>query len=79
MTTSRVALTLAAAALVAVPAAAWYLPGTGPRDYHLEEHVEVQVNALSRVHTHVPYDYYSLPFCYPTNRGAGDPRRDPHG
>jgi transmembrane 9 superfamily protein 2/4 len=68
-----VALALVAAALVAVPAAAWYLPGTGPRDYHLHEHVDVQVNALSSVHTHVPYDYYSLPFCYPTKNFRGEP------
>lgn len=53
-------------------ATAFYLPGTGPRNYHDAELVEVQVNAMSSVNTHIPMSYYSLPVCYPLKKLKGD-------
>eukprot|EP01013_Petalomonas_cantuscygni_P009212 TRINITY_DN22015_c0_g1_i1.p1 TRINITY_DN22015_c0_g1~~TRINITY_DN22015_c0_g1_i1.p1 ORF type:complete len:628 (+),score=157.10 TRINITY_DN22015_c0_g1_i1:267-2150(+) len=47
------------------PAAAWYLPGALPREYNDGDNVDVDVNVMSSVHTHLPYKYYSLPFCQP--------------
>ena len=69
----RVATPLVLASLLAATAVGWYLPGTGPKDYHDGENVEVQVNVLTSVTTHLPFDYYSLPFCYPTKKFRGEP------
>jgi len=46
-------------------AGAFYLPGVAPRDYQYGEVVELKVNKLDSVHTQLPYDFYSLPFCTP--------------
>ncbi|CAM9378314.1 unnamed protein product [Phaeothamnion confervicola] len=57
----------AAACLAAGPhaVAAFYLPGVAPRDFEPGERVEVKVNKLTSVHTQLPMDYYSMPFCKP--------------
>ena len=44
---------------------AFYLPGVAPREYADGEGVEIRVHKLSSPRTHLPYDYYSLPFCKP--------------
>lgn len=44
---------------------AFYLPGVSPREYAEGERVEIRVHKLSSPRTHLPYDYYSLPFCKP--------------
>jgi len=54
-----------AAALLAAPAAAFYLPGVAPRGYAVNEPVDMQVNKIHSVKTQLPYRYYSLPFCAP--------------
>lgn len=51
--------------LLALVANGFYLPGVAPRDYLFGESVELKVNKLDSVHTQLPYDYYSLPFCSP--------------
>lgn len=56
---------LGAAALVAVTEA-FYLPGVAPREFADDELVEIGVNKLDSVKTQLPYDYYSLPFCQPS-------------
>eukprot|EP00308_Calcidiscus_leptoporus_P021395 CAMPEP_0119373146 /NCGR_PEP_ID=MMETSP1334-20130426/23659_1 /TAXON_ID=127549 /ORGANISM="Calcidiscus leptoporus, Strain RCC1130" /LENGTH=626 /DNA_ID=CAMNT_0007390823 /DNA_START=79 /DNA_END=1959 /DNA_ORIENTATION=+ len=43
----------------------FYLPGVAPREYKDNERVEIRVHKLSSPRTHLPYDYYSLPFCRP--------------
>ena len=43
----------------------FYLPGVAPRDYLYGESVDMKVNKLDSVHTQLPYDFYSLPFCMP--------------
>jgi len=43
----------------------FYLPGVAPHEYQEGEKVEIRVHKLSSPKTHLPYDYYSLPFCEP--------------
>jgi transmembrane 9 superfamily protein 2/4 len=64
---------VAVLAIASAPVGAFHLPGTGPRDYHENELVDVQVNVLTSVNTHLPYDFYSLPFCLPTKKFRGEP------
>ena len=44
----------------------FYLPGVAPYSYTEGEDVDLKVNKLSSIHTQLPYDYYSLKFCRPT-------------
>jgi len=44
----------------------FYLPGVAPREYKDGEKIEIKVNKLSSTKTQLPYDYYSLPFCKPS-------------
>ena len=46
-------------------AQAFYLPGVAPREFQEGEKIEVKVTKLSSVRTHMPYEYYSMPFCKP--------------
>ena len=57
------ALFLAAAALSASQVGAFYLPGVVPKQFLAGEKVPVKVNSLTSIRTHLPYDYYKLPFC----------------
>ena len=52
-------------ALLLAPANGFYLPGVAPREYADGDRVEIRVHKLSSPRTHLPYDYYSLPFCKP--------------
>ncbi|KAG5189838.1 hypothetical protein JKP88DRAFT_205947 [Tribonema minus] len=58
-----------ALALVALlhAASAFYLPGVAPLNFGAGEQVVIKVNKLTSVHTQLPMDYYSLPFCRPKN------------
>lgn len=42
---------------------AFYLPGVVPKQFMPGEKVPVKVNSLTSIRTHLPYDYYKLPFC----------------
>lgn len=58
------ALALTAAGLL--PSAVvdgFYLPGVAPVTFEFCLNVEVKVNKLTSVHTQLPLDYYSMPFC----------------
>jgi transmembrane 9 superfamily protein 2/4 len=44
---------------------ALYLPGVAPRGFKIDDNVDLLVSGLSSVHTQMPYDYYSLPYCKP--------------
>eukprot|EP00906_Rhabdomonas_costata_P031132 RCo043992 len=44
--------------------AIFYIPGTA-RDYQDGEYVAVDVNVLTSINTHLPYEYYHLPFPRP--------------
>jgi len=52
-------------ATLAAVAECFYLPGVAPRDYMDGDKVEIRVHKLSSPRTHLPYDYYTLPFCRP--------------
>jgi len=59
-------LQIAAFLLVVRPVAdAFYLPGVAPRQFMDGDKVDIRVHKLSSPRTHLPYDYYSLPFCRP--------------
>jgi len=44
----------------------FYLPGVAPQQFFLNDPVDLKVNKLTSVHTQLPYKYYALPFCSPT-------------
>lgn len=44
---------------------AFYLPGTTPESYRQGSKIDLKVVKLTSVHTHLPYEFYSLPFCAP--------------
>ena len=46
---------------------AFYLPGIKPHEYEFQETIKIKVNKLDSVFTQLPYDYYALPFCSPTD------------
>lgn len=55
------AVTLAAA--LGGSAEGFYLPGVAPVTFGFCEDVDIKVNKLTSVHTQLPLDYYSMPFC----------------
>jgi transmembrane 9 superfamily member 2/4 len=60
-------------AVVATMASAYYLPGTSPHNYRDNDNIEVQVNVMTSVNTHIPILYYNLPTCFPKKKTRGDP------
>lgn len=46
----------------------FYLPGIAVKDYNAGDRVEVLANKLTSPTSTLPYPYYSLPFCKPTQR-----------
>lgn len=80
----RIALTpaqhrLSCQALLLAAADAFYLPGVAPKEYADGDKVDIKVHKLSSPKTHLPYDYYSLPFCKPeevSERRARSKRRE---
>lgn len=44
---------------------AFYLPGVSPHAYEAGEQVRLQVNSLTSVKTHLPYEFYNLKYCRP--------------
>ncbi|XP_074582929.1 transmembrane 9 superfamily member 7-like isoform X2 [Curcuma longa] len=47
-------------------AAAFYLPGVAPRDFHKDDELQVKVNKLSSTKTQLPYEFYFLDYCKPS-------------
>ena len=47
--------------------AGFYLPGVAPTNYADGDMIDVKVVKLDSIKTQLPYDYYSLPFCRPSN------------
>ncbi|KAL1490640.1 hypothetical protein ABEB36_013301 [Hypothenemus hampei] len=43
----------------------FYVPGMAPTDFKKGERIEVKAVKLTSIHTQLPYEYYSLPFCLP--------------
>ncbi|XP_043697362.1 transmembrane 9 superfamily member 11 [Telopea speciosissima] len=44
----------------------FYLPGSYPHKYSVGDLLSVKVNSLTSIDTEMPFSYYSLPFCKPT-------------
>ena len=40
-------------------------PSVAPKEYNDGDKVDLKVNSLTSIKTHLPYDYYGLPFCTP--------------
>ena len=59
-------LSLLLAASVVEHTACFYLPGVAPREYLDGERVDVKVNKLTSTVTQLPFGYYTLPLCKPT-------------
>eukprot|EP00164_Ancoracysta_twista_P001602 GFYU01002103.1.p1 GENE.GFYU01002103.1~~GFYU01002103.1.p1 ORF type:complete len:652 (+),score=198.47 GFYU01002103.1:195-2150(+) len=61
-----VQFTLLAIALIVSPALAFYLPGVAPQEFLDGDKVEVKVNSLTSSKTMLPYTYYDIPTCPPS-------------
>uniref|UniRef100_A0A8V0YIU9 Transmembrane 9 superfamily member n=1 Tax=Gallus gallus TaxID=9031 RepID=A0A8V0YIU9_CHICK len=44
----------------------FYVPGVAPINFHWNDPVEIKAVKLTSSRTQLPYEYYSLPFCQPT-------------
>lgn len=45
----------------------FYVPGMAPTDFKKGQQIEVKAVKMTSIHTQLPYEYYSLPFCLPKN------------
>ncbi|CAH1105050.1 unnamed protein product [Psylliodes chrysocephalus] len=43
----------------------FYVPGMAPTDFKKGDPIEVKAVKMTSIHTQLPYEYYSLPFCLP--------------
>ncbi|CAN8275530.1 unnamed protein product [Cochlearia groenlandica] len=48
------------------PSLSFYLPGSYPHNYEIGDYLNVKVNSLTSIETEMPFSYYSLPFCKPS-------------
>jgi hypothetical protein len=61
------AITAALLLLSALPGArGFYLPGSYQHKYNPGDPLSVKVNSLTSIDTEMPFSYYSLPFCVPS-------------
>ncbi|GAB4853793.1 Transmembrane 9 super member 7 [Ancistrocladus abbreviatus] len=59
-------LTILCAFFLILPIHSFYLPGVAPRDFQRGDPLQVKVNKLSSTKTQLPYDYYFLSYCKPS-------------
>ncbi|KAK9692731.1 Endomembrane protein 70 [Popillia japonica] len=45
----------------------FYVPGMAPVEFKKGQQIDVKAVKMTSVHTQLPYEYYSLPFCLPKN------------
>ncbi|KAF5303086.1 hypothetical protein FQR65_LT08417 [Abscondita terminalis] len=45
----------------------FYVPGMAPVEFKKGDHIDVKAVKMTSIHTQLPYEYYSLPFCVPKN------------
>ncbi|GJQ70634.1 hypothetical protein Trydic_g23024 [Trypoxylus dichotomus] len=45
----------------------FYIPGMAPVEFRKSQQIDVKAVKMTSVHTQLPYEYYSLPFCLPKN------------
>lgn len=53
--------------LLFTAAEAFYVPGVAPVEFRKGQKIDVKAVKMTSVHTQLPYEYYSLPFCLPKN------------
>lgn len=53
--------------LLLTTARAFYVPGVAPTDYKEGDDVDVKAVKMTSAHTQLPFEYYSLPLCEPSN------------
>lgn len=45
----------------------FYVPGVAPVEFKKGQKIDVKAVKMTSVHTQLPYEYYSIPFCLPKN------------
>lgn len=45
----------------------FYVPGVAPVEFKKGQKIDVKAVKMTSIHTQLPYEYYSLPFCRPNN------------
>lgn len=45
----------------------FYVPGMAPVEFKKGQRIDVKAVKMTSIHTQLPYEYYSLPFCLPKN------------
>ncbi|KAF2881654.1 hypothetical protein ILUMI_24511 [Ignelater luminosus] len=45
----------------------FYVPGMAPVEFKKGQPIDVKAVKMTSIHTQLPYEYYSLPFCLPKN------------
>lgn len=45
----------------------FYVPGVAPVEFKKGQKIDVKAVKMTSVHTQLPYEYYSIPFCRPKN------------
>ena len=63
---TRASILFAGLLLCAHVATCFYLPGVAPHEYQEKEPVPVKVNKMVSDITQLPFEYYSLNFCRPS-------------
>lgn len=43
----------------------FYVPGVAPVEFKKGQKIDVKAVKMTSIHTQLPYEYYSLPFCRP--------------
>lgn len=49
------------------PSSQFYVPGIAPVEFKKNQAIEVKAVKMTSIHTQLPYEYYTLPFCLPKN------------
>jgi transmembrane 9 superfamily protein 2/4 len=55
----------------------FYLPGVAPREFKEGDSVQLKVDKLTSVRSQLPYSFYHLPFCTPSDSGLVDKNGKP--
>ncbi|XP_043283958.1 transmembrane 9 superfamily member 4 [Venturia canescens] len=53
--------------LFVLQANGFYVPGVAPVEFKKGQKIDVKAVKMTSIHTQLPYEYYSLPFCIPKN------------
>lgn len=48
----------------------FYVPGVAPVEFKKGQKIDVKAVKMTSIHTQLPYEYYSLPFCRPKKGSA---------